>query len=134
MAIIADTGGILVLLDRAHPLHERVLECLDERLIVPSLILPEVDYLASRRLTPKAVNAFMGSLLAEELEYHELELRDLRRAFEIMTQYADAQVGLVDAAVVACAERLGVRRILTVDRRHFAMFKPRQLDYLELLP
>jgi hypothetical protein len=48
MAIIADTGGVLVLLDRHHPKHQATLESLDERLIIPSLILPEVDYLSSR--------------------------------------------------------------------------------------
>jgi hypothetical protein len=48
MAIIADTGGVLVLLDQSHPKHQMTFESLDERLIVPSLTLPEIDYLSSR--------------------------------------------------------------------------------------
>lgn len=80
------------------------------------------------------MNAFMKSLLAQEFEYYELNLNDLQRAQEIMIQYADARVGLVDAAVIAVAESLKINRILTIDNRHFSMFKPKGLGFLELLP
>jgi uncharacterized protein len=133
MAIIADTGGVLVLFDQSHPKHQATLDSLDERLIVPSLILPEIDYL-SHRLPRGAMRSFMASLLTQEFEYYELDLTDLQRANEIMNQYADANVGLVDAAVVAVAERLSINRILTIDQRHFSMFKPKNLGFLELLP
>ena len=133
MAVIADTGGVLVLLDRKHPKHQAAIESLDERLVVPSLILPELDYL-SQRLPNGAMRSFMNSLLTREFEYYELDLLDLQRADEITNQYADANVGLVDATVVAVAERLGIRRILTIDQRHFSLFKPKNLGFLELLP
>ena len=32
MAIIADTGGVLVMMDRRHPKHKAALDSLDERL------------------------------------------------------------------------------------------------------
>ena len=133
MAIIADTGGVLVLMDRHHPKHQAAVEGLDERLVVPSMILPEIDYL-SNRLPWGAMNLFMNSLLAREFDYYELNLNDLQRAHEIMNQYADAKVGLVDAAVVAVAEALKINRILTIDQRHFSMFKPKGLEFLELVP
>jgi uncharacterized protein len=133
MAVIADTGGVLVLLDQSHPKHQATLESLDERLIVPSLTLPEIDYL-SHRLPRGAMRSFMASLLTKEFEYYELDLIDLQRSNEIMNQYADAKVGLVDACVVAVAERLKINRILTIDQRHFSLFKPRNLGFLELLP
>jgi uncharacterized protein len=134
MAIIADTGGILVLLDQDHPKHHAALEALDEPIIVPSIVLPEVDYLAMQRLPYGTNTAFLKSLLGGDFEYLELNLEDIRRATEIMNQYADARVGLVDAAVVAVAERLNINRILTIDHRHFSLFRPRNLGYLELLP
>jgi uncharacterized protein len=134
MAIIADTGGILVLMDKKDPKHQAAFDCLDEKLIVPSLILPEVDYLSSTRLARGATQKIFDSLFIGEFDYHELDLFDLQRAEEIMNQYADARVGLVDAAVVTVAERLKINRILTIDHRHFSLFKPRNLGYLELLP
>ena len=51
-----------------------------------------------------------------------------------MDIYQDAEVGLTDASIVALAERYKIRRVLTLDRRHFGMFRPEGLEYLELLP
>jgi hypothetical protein len=43
-------------------------------------------------------------------------------------------LGLVDASLVILAERYQIKRILTLDRRHFNSIKTDRLDYLELLP
>jgi predicted nucleic acid-binding protein len=43
-------------------------------------------------------------------------------------------VGFVDASIVVLAEKHRVRKVLTPDRRDFTRFRPRGLDYLELLP
>jgi predicted nucleic acid-binding protein len=42
-------------------------------------------------------------------------LGDLARATEIDRKFADVGLGFVDAAVAAIGERMGVRRILTID-------------------
>jgi predicted nucleic acid-binding protein len=44
----------------------------------------------------------------------------LQRAMDIDRQHADLGLGLVDASVVALAERLGVYRLATRDLRHFS--------------
>ncbi len=46
--------------------------------------------------------------------------RDLSRIGQFIERYADLPLGLVDAAVIACAERNG-GRVLTLDRRHFGV-------------
>jgi predicted nucleic acid-binding protein len=47
---------------------------------------------------------------------HEPPTReDLRRAGEIDRKFASVELGLVDASIVALAERLGLRRLLTID-------------------
>ena len=38
---------------------------------------------------------------------------------ELNRRFADLDLGFVDAAVMATSELLGVRRIATIDRRHF---------------
>jgi hypothetical protein len=40
----------------------------------------------------------------------------------------------VNAAVIAIAERLEISRIATVDRRHFAVVRPRHVEAFTLLP
>jgi predicted nucleic acid-binding protein len=43
-------------------------------------------------------------------------------------------LGAVDASVVATAERLGERQVMTLDRRHFSVVRPQHAEALELLP
>jgi predicted nucleic acid-binding protein len=43
-------------------------------------------------------------------------------------------LGGVDASVVAVAERLGIRTVATLDRRHFTVVRPRHVDTFELQP
>ena len=62
----------------------------------------------------------------------DLPVEGYRRVEELNRQFADLSLGFVDAAVVAISELLGVPRIATTDRRHFA---PLAAAFgLELLP
>lgn len=51
-----------------------------------------------------------------------------------MQRYANLPLGGTDASVVALAERNGANVVVTLDRRHFAVVKPRHVDALDLLP
>jgi predicted nucleic acid-binding protein len=51
-----------------------------------------------------------------------------------MRLHADARIGFVDASAVALAERLGVSRILTLDRRDFGLVRPRHVGAFLILP
>ena len=64
----------------------------------------------------------------------ELTIQDLQRTLELLRRYEDAQIGFVDATVVAIAERLKIQRILTTDRRDFSLIRPRHCKQFELLP
>jgi predicted nucleic acid-binding protein len=59
---------------------------------------------------------------------------DLRRSRELIDQYATLNIGLADASVIATAERLGTRRILTVDERHFRVVRASDGKPFILLP
>jgi uncharacterized protein len=47
---------------------------------------------------------------------------------------ADLPLGIVDAAVVAIAERLQLTEIATLDHRHFTVVRPRHTAAFVLLP
>jgi predicted nucleic acid-binding protein len=132
LSLLLDTSGVLVLLDRAHPLHEAAKGALEGRLLVPSTILPEVDHLARNRLGENVVRGFLEGLARGEGLYLPFLAEDLPRALEVMDAYHG--VGFVDASIVVLAEKHRVRKVLTLDRRDFTRFRPRGLDYLELLP
>ncbi len=60
--------------------------------------------------------------------------QDLVRIAELLKIYRDANIGFVDASVVAIAERLKISGVLTTDRRHFETIKPQHCKEFRLLP
>jgi hypothetical protein len=53
---------------------------------------------------------------------------------ELVESYLDLPLGIVDAAVVAIAERLALKEIATLDHRHFSVVRPRHVRAFSLLP
>jgi predicted nucleic acid-binding protein len=133
--LLVDTGVLYALADRHDDWHARVVGYLgdvEEPLVVPVTVIPEVVYLLHTRLNATAEQAFVRSLVARELDIETLRDQDLMRAAAILERYPE--IGFVDASVVAMAERLKVSRIATTDRRDFGRVRPRHVDMFELVP
>jgi len=103
-------------------------------LLMPAPVLPELDYLLRRRVGGSAVADLIEEIVAGALRIVDLTRLDYARCREIVDTYADTPVGFVDAAVLAVTERLGETKLATLDRRHFAIIRPRHVAALELLP
>ncbi len=137
MALILDTGPLYAALDRRDRDHgrcRRLIEEAAERLLVPSPVLPELDYLVSERIGTGPMLAFLKDVEDRAYEVIDLTEDDYPRVMEVMDQYADQDVGFVDASVVALAERLEEPKVATLDHRHFSVVRPRHVDALQLLP
>jgi predicted nucleic acid-binding protein len=135
--IVVDTGPLYAMADRDDDWHGRVVAFLKrsrDELIVPVAVLPEAAYLLATHLGPDAERKLIRSLIAGEMTVADLTLQDLRRAHELLTRYEATKLGLVDATVVATAERLKITRVLTTDRRDFSLIRPHHCKALELLP
>jgi hypothetical protein len=52
----------------------------------------------------------------------------------LMREAAEHRPQLADALLVATAERLGIRRVASFDRRPLAVFRPRHVRTLEFEP
>jgi predicted nucleic acid-binding protein len=120
--IVADTGAILALIDRAESHHADVMAIFEsdsDRWILPWAILPEVDYLVGSHLGSKAAEAFLHDLANGSFRVEWGEDGDLERAHHLARQYRALKLGLVDATVIAVAERLRAEAIATLDLRHF---------------
>jgi predicted nucleic acid-binding protein len=120
--IVVDTGGVLALLNRSDVHHAAVREFHERHgaaWVIPWAVLPEVDYLASTRLGHGVSLAFAQDVRDGMFTVDEHLGRDLGRACELLEQYASLQLGLVDAVVMAQAERWRVDMIVTTDLRHF---------------
>jgi predicted nucleic acid-binding protein len=135
--IIVDTSGALALFDRGEPTHKRVQKAISQEegpLILVDLVLAELDYLILSRLGAKAERAFLKQLLGGAFVREPLTETDIRRALLIAGRYEEHGFGLTDAALMAVAERLGTLRILTLDHRHFGLFRDHKGRAFELVP
>ncbi len=137
MALICDTSGIYALYDADDAHHaavRAVVEAEQEPLLLPTILLAEIDYLLTSRLGIEEELDFLDSVLAGAFTPVAPTPDDWSRSRELVAQYRDLPLGIADASVVATAERLGNPRILTLDQRHFRAIRPRNLPYLVLLP
>lgn len=137
MALICDTGPLYAGMDRADADHEVCADLLlrsDEQLLVPAPVVVELDWLAGSRLGAEPFLAFLADLADGAIAVIDLVRGDYVRARELLADYADLDLGFVDAAIVAVVERVGERKLATLDRRHFGTVRPRHVDALELLP
>jgi len=137
MAILVDTGPLYALSDRDDQYHNQVesyVASCQESLIVPSPVVPEVCYLLREHLTVEAELHFLRSLAAQELVLEHPTSNDLKRVIEILEQYRESEFGMVDACIMAMAERLKIQVILTLDRRDFGIIRPKHCKVFRLAP
>jgi predicted nucleic acid-binding protein len=137
MALVLDTGPLLAALDAADPDHERCASLLSkarEDLVVPILVLAELNYWCHARLGAHAWISFLEDLLAGAYRLETCTSADLTRCLELQRQYEDQSLGVVDASVFALVERLRESKLATLDHRHFAVVRPAHTQARELLP
>ncbi len=137
MALVLDTGPLYATLDRSDAQYQRCLDLLqhtNELLIIPAPVLVEVDWLVHTRLHAGVFLALLDDIVAGAYRIEELQSEDYRRIREVCDRYADANVGFVDAGVLAVVERLNEPKLATLDHRHFGVLRPRHVDALQLLP
>jgi len=137
MALVADSGAIYALYDARDRHHSAVVGLLareDETIILPAAILAEIDYLLRVRLGNRAVLRFLEGIQVGGYVLEPLTPADVNRCISLVRTYANLNLGVADAAVIATAERLGIARILTVDERHFRAIRSNKGAPFVLLP
>jgi uncharacterized protein len=137
MPLICDTGPLFAALDAGDRDHQRCASLLVDStvdLIVPTLVLAEVDYWCHERLTADVWLAFLDDVLAGAYRVESPTAADFERCRELQERYSDLRLGVVDASVIALAERLGEPNVASPDHRHFAAVRPRHVAALTLLP
>jgi hypothetical protein len=91
----------------------------------------EVDHLLSSRGHSSAFLILLDNIRSGALRVEDLTLADYIRIRELCERYADADIGFVDAAVLAITERLCEPKLA---HRHFSILRPRRVDAFQLLP
>jgi predicted nucleic acid-binding protein len=124
--IIIDTSVIVAYMNATDDRHEAVsgwLADVNDDLATTPLIVAEVDHLVAARGGRAALNALRADLTAGAylVEWWQ---GAIATAVRVAEQYADTELGLADASLVALAERHNTVDVATLDERHFRAVRP----------
>lgn len=126
MAALLDASLIVAAADASDINHVAAvawLDRVDEPLLVGALTLVEADHVLQRGLGIRATLALLDSIAAGAVRVVPPTDADLARAAELLQTSAEHRPRLADAALVAAAERLGVRRVGSFERRPLAVLQ-----------
>jgi predicted nucleic acid-binding protein len=132
-----DTGPLYAAFDRDdkhHAASAALMLATAPPLLVPAPVMVEVCYHLQKHLGARAEIAFLRSVQRGQLRLLAPEPAEFERAVELVEQYQGFPLGVVDAHVMAMAERMNITKIASIDHRHFHAVKLRHCDGLELLP
>lgn len=134
-AILVDAGPLVALIDRSDPYHQAcraVVETVREALGTVWPAFTEAMYLL--RSSADAQRALWEMITVGGVKFIELGHDDCPRMRELMWKYRDRPMDLADAALVRVAEREHLRRVFTIDRHDFEVYRPSRIGRFEILP
>ncbi|MFN8517899.1 MAG: PIN domain-containing protein [Chloroflexota bacterium] len=137
MPVVVDTSAVIAMYNRGDRWHEATVRTLSRErsaVYVPQSVVTESGLRASASWTSDRVAMLIRGITSSAWRTECLTDEDLERTAEILDAYRDSRIDLVDASVVAVAERLRATRIYTLDRRDFSIVRPRHIGAFELLP
>ena len=133
--VLVDTGPFVALLDRSdayHTICHQTLRGIEDQLITVWPVVTEAMYLLRGYLPAQA--ALWEMLETGAVEISVLEKDDFSRLRDLMWKYRDLPMDLADAALVRVAERERLRRVFTLDRRDFQIYRPSRIGRFAVLP
>ena len=122
--ILVDAGPLVALVDSGDQHHARCVDALRgfrEPIATVWPPLTEAMYLLAD--LPKAQEALWEMIDRGALRLLTLDAGDVPRIRELMKKYANRPMDLADAALLRGAERDGIGKIFTVDRRDFSVYR-----------
>ena len=133
--MLVDAGPLVAMLDRSDRYHEICVETfrfLNEPMATVWPAITEAMYLLGFSWT--AQEALWRILERGSLSILSLDSSDTSRMRELMERYRDLPMDLADAALVRVAEREGISRVFTLDRRDFLVYRPEGLGSFSVIP
>lgn len=103
-------------------------------LAAPVPVIAETAWLLLDRGGSAAQAGFVATITTGRLEPIDLTTEDWARIVELLDTYADLELDVIDASLVAIAERLGQTTIATLDHRDFRVVRPAHCEAFDLVP
>jgi predicted nucleic acid-binding protein len=122
--LLLDTGALVSLLDRSQHRHGEFADFFQtwqQEVATTEAVLTEATHLLSR-VSGGSV-ACLDFVLSGGAVLVPSSAATLRRARELMVQYADCPMDFADSTLVVLAEDLNTNIVLTTDRRDFCVYR-----------
>ncbi len=133
--VLVDAGPLVALIhadDREHGRCKKVLDSLHDSMGTVWPALTEAMYLLS--FSSRAQDALWELIEMQAVQILSLDGGDVPRMRELMRKYRDLPMDLADAALVRVAEREKLRRVFTLDRRDFGVYRPARIGRFSVMP
>lgn len=122
--ILIDAGPLVALVkgdDQHHAACKAAFRLIRQPLGTVWPVLTEVMFLLAE--IPGAQDVVWEMIIRGAIRVLPLDSSDVPRIREVMRKYADRTIDLADAALIAVAEREGIRQFFTIDQRDFAVYR-----------
>ena len=133
--ILIDAGPLVALVDEDDQHHAKCVAALKQLREPLATVWPpvvEAMYLLSG--LPLAQEALWEMLERSAVFLLPLDANDIPRIRELMRKYSNRRIDFADAALLRVAERENTKRIFTVDRRDFSVYRLHNRIRLTLIP
>lgn len=133
--ILVDTGPLVALLhadDQNHDRCVKTLKSLEEQMVTVWPVVTEAMYLLN--FSWEAQAALWEMIVTEALVILPLDQEDAPRMKDLMRKYRDLPMDMADAALVRIAERERFRRVFSLDRRGFTVYRPEKVERFSIIP
>jgi uncharacterized protein len=122
--ILVDAGPLVALVNADDQYHARCVAALETfREPMGTVWQAMTEAMYSLAGQPRAQEALWEMLERGALQLLALDVGDAPRMRELMRKYANRPMDLADAALLRVAEREGIGKIFTVDRRDFSVYR-----------
>ena len=124
MQALMDTGPWVALIDRSESKHTECVDWLRKfkgELFSSEAVLTEVLYLLS--FSSAAQLAALDFVLRGAITLVPSSVESLRRVKRLMQKYSDLPMDFADATIVCLAQDLATRDVVTLDKKHFNIYR-----------
>lgn len=132
---LLDTGPLVAYLDAGDSYHNAVGSCLDDfsgQLVTTGAVITEaMHFVSDTKVGPRLLAEFVTGSGSQVYDF--AQPAELREAAALMERYADTPMDYADATLVLLAQGLGVKDILTLDRRGFSVYRMKRRQSFRLV-
>ncbi len=136
--LLVDTGPLVAVVDESDKDHRRcvsVLKRLSDPMVSTWPVVTEAVYLLGQtQNSVDSQDALLDIIDRQVVLIADLRREDVPRIRALIRKYQDLPMDFADASLVRVAERDAFRKVFTLDRRDFEVYRVGRRETFEVIP